>query len=183
MSAAEPRHALTVDEYRALPEDPLYRYELVRGWLVREPQPGEEHGWVTATLARYLGEAVDDEHPGRVLCESGFLLEQDPPTVRGPDVSFISARRAPSPVRDYPRMAPDLAVEVLSPSNRAGEMREKVGEYFAAGSRVVWIVDPRRRTVTVHASPDEATVLHASDQLTGGDVLPGFRRQVGTLFE
>jgi Uma2 family endonuclease len=182
MSAPEPRHRLTVDEYRALPDDPLYRDELVRGWLVREPRPGEEHGWVTAKLAHYLTQAVDEEHPGRVLTDSGFLLEQDPPTVRGPDVSFISARRAPAPVRGFPHMAPDLAVEVLSPGNRAREMREKVRDYFAAGCRVVWIVDPRGRTVTVYTSLHEATVLHATDELTGGDVLPRFRLSVATLF-
>ena len=163
MSATQPRHPLTVDEYRALPEDPLYRDELVRGCLVRELSPGEEHAWVVAKLAHYLMQAVDDEHPGRVLCDGGFLLAQNPPTVRGPDVSFISARRAPAPVRGYPQMAPDLAIEVLSPSNRAGEMREMIRDYFAAGSRMVWIVDSRRRTVTVHASPDEATVLHARE--------------------
>jgi Uma2 family endonuclease len=80
-------------------------------------------------------------------------------------------------------MAPNLAVEVLSPGNSAAAIREKIRDYFKAGSLMVWIVDPRRRTVTVHASPDEATVLHAGDELTGGDMLPAFRRKVATLFE
>src|SRR5688572_14405192 len=84
---------MTIEEYSQLPVDDRYRDELVRGYIVREPRPNTEHGWLAARLAHALIEIVEQHRAGIVVCESGFILEHEPPTVRGPDVAFISASR------------------------------------------------------------------------------------------
>jgi Uma2 family endonuclease len=173
---------LTIDEYRALPNDDRYRCELVRGYVVREPRPNNEHGFLVMKLGHYLLEFVEANRAGMVVCESGFVLEHSPPTVRGPDVAFIARARLLHPLAGYVEAAPDIAVEVLSPSNRARDMRAKVAEYFAAGARLVWVVDPRLRTVTVHTSARDWRVLSEDEELDGGAVLPGFRLELRRLF-
>ena len=108
-----------------------------------------------------------------------------PRQVRIPDVSFISWDRFPDgklPQTPIPAVAPDLAVEVLSEGNTEGEMRRKLHDYFAAGVRLVWYVDPRSRTAAVYTRPSNASVLGESDVLTGGDVLPGFELSLRELF-
>ena len=116
--------------------------------------------------------------------DTGHVLSRAEATVRGPDLSFVSAQRiAPGPLPlSLFEGAPDLAVEILSPSNREGEIRGKVADYLAAGGRLVWVVDPIRRRVTVHEPGKQATLLLASDVLDGGPVLPGFRLPLGELF-
>ena len=103
--------------------------------------------------------------------------------MRAPDVSFISAERIPPDdlPPDYPPVAPDLAIEVLSPSERPGTRREKVQDYFAAGARLVWEIDPPQRTITVYRSADDATTLAATDELSGAEVLLGFVCRVSEL--
>jgi len=183
MSANAERRLYTADDLLAMDEDE--RYELVRGELrVMEPEPGPAHGIVVTTLIVLLGAHVRERRLGVVFAPTAFQLARDPDTVRGPDVSFVRADRLP---RDgmgagYLELGPDLAVEVLSPSNKPGEMREKMDDYFTAGVRTVWIVDPRRRTVTVHAPGEAPRVLREGDALEGGDVVPGFRCAVAELF-
>lgn len=181
-AAADRRY--TIEEYLTLPDDEGWRDELVRGRLVREPIPGGEHGWIQVILASALHGHADAHGLGVVLVESGYVLAESPPTVRGPDVSFVSRERIPPEgvVRGHWRMAPDLAVEVVSPSNRLAEMQEKVLEYLDAGSRMVWVVDPRTRSITVYRSPAEIRLLRRGDTLDGGNVVPGFRLPVEELF-
>jgi Uma2 family endonuclease len=108
-----------------------------------------------------------------------------PGLVRIPEVSFISWDRFPNrrlPDEPIPDLAPDLAVEVLSPSNTREEMRRKLHDYFTAGSRLVWFVDPAARTVTVYTSPDQSMVLRPDQTLDGGPVLPGFSLPLSQLF-
>lgn len=143
---------LTLAEYQALPDDDGYRDELSRGYLIREPQPGAEHGHLVARLTHMLMTYVD-AHPGcgRAFTECGFLLQEDPVTLRGPDVAFVSAARIGAKhVGGFFRGAPDLAIEVLLPSNRPGEILQKVAEFLEAGTSVVWVVDPRSRSVVIH---------------------------------
>jgi len=129
---------LSVREFERLPEDPFWRYELVRGRVVREPPPGEQHGSIAAKLAHVLLEFVEPRGLGDVRVESGYVLSHDPDTVRGPDVSFVRRERLGShPTGIWPHVPPDLAVEVLSPSGRAGRVKEKVDDYRAAGCRLV----------------------------------------------
>jgi len=111
-----------------------------------------------------------------VLTEGGFLLSRNPDTVRGPDVSFVRADRfnAEEAGRGYFRGAPDLAIEILSPSNRPGETHAKVADYLAAGARLVWVIDPAQRIVSVYRSLLSPRRIAADGVLNGEDVLPGF---------
>ncbi len=162
----------------------LGRCELVRGELIMMSPAGFDHGRVvvaaTAPLIAYL-----KHNPIGVLvgAETGFHIEQDPDTVRAPDVAFVRADRVPAgATKGFFRGAPDLAVEVLSPDDRAGEVLDKVQEWLDAGCRAVWVVDPRTRTVTVYRSRNQIVVLKESDSLTGDDVLPGFSVPIAEIF-
>jgi Uma2 family endonuclease len=177
---------LTAEEFARLPNPPDgSKQELVKGQVVTMPSPGFRHGGVQGNVYFAL-RLYTQTHPiGRVRVESGIVTETDPATVRGPDVSFWSFERLPAdqnPV-GYPAVAADLCVEVLSPSNRRGEMNEKISEYFARDVRMVWIVDPEGRTVTVYRQPGEGRILWETATLAGEDVLPGFTCRVGEFFE
>jgi Uma2 family endonuclease len=166
--------SITADELLRLPNDGR-RYELVRGELRVNPPAGWRHGSVGARVAMLVGRYVDSKRLGLVLTESGYLLATGPDTVRGPDVSFIAqARVRAAGGAAYFEGAPDLAVEILSPSNRRRDVEEKIGEYFAAGGRMAWVVDPKQVHLTVHRPGDAPVTLDAEDTVDGGDVLPGF---------
>lgn len=167
---------MTADDLMTLPkQDALY--ELVRGNLVVMTPAGARHGMIGVRLIVRLGAHVDAHALGVVLGpDSGFVLARDPDTVRAPDVSFVRASRVPAGGMPdgYFDGAPDLAVEVVSPSDTVYEVEEKVAEYLAAGARQVWVVNPKRRTVAVHAH-GLVHVPGEQDFLEGGDVVPGFR--------
>lgn len=158
-------------------------YELVDGVLV-EKVMGLMESLVTAHIIQLLRTFVEAHDLGLVACPDGALRLM-PRLVRIPDVSFLSWHQLPN--RDYPStpipdLFPDLAVEVLSKGNTRGEMARKLKEYFLAGSRLVWIVDPATRTVRVHEAPDRFTTLTESDLLDGGNILPGFTLSLQELF-
>jgi Uma2 family endonuclease len=183
-SAPEGDRPLTIEEFERLPDDG-YRDELVRGWVVREPPPGAEHGGIGTELIRRLGNFVREHRLGRIVNDSGFILAETPPTVRAPDIAFIATERIPPtglPVRYFPG-SPDLAIEIVSPSNMPAAIQDKVDDYLAAGTRVVWVVEPRTRTITVYRPEHEVRILREDDELDGGEVLPGFRVVVGAIFE
>ncbi len=162
-------------------EDRLY--ELVDGVLV-EKVMGAKESLLACILIRLLGNYLDRSPLGVVLGEAG-MLRLGPRLVRIPDVSFISWDQMPSgefPSEPVPNLFPDLAVEVLSRSNTRGEMTLKVSEYFAAGSRLVWIIDPETRTAEVYTAPDECRRLKATQSLDGNEVLPGFKLPLKELF-
>lgn len=176
---------VTIEEFARMPEEDAYRVELVRGRLVREPRPAPLHGRVLSRLDRRLGAHVDEAGLGDVLVDVGFVLSDVEQTVRGPDLAFVSRDRLSDDAYDeqgFWRFPPDLAVEVVSPSNSASEIQQKVLEYLDAGTRLVWVVYPRGRRVTVHHPGGEARVLGADDELDGADVVPGFRVRVSELF-
>lgn len=179
------RSGLTWKQFQRLPPEPASRLELAGGNLVREPRPAPLHARVVSTLVWLVEGSIRESGAGVVLVDAGFLLSREPDTVRGPDISFVSAERIPTDGYGHSgfwEMAPDLAIEVLSPGNRASEMQEKVLDYLAAGSRQVWVVDPRLRSVTVHTPGGEARLLMGRAALEGGDVLPGFRVELEELF-
>src|SRR5574340_858459 len=158
-------------------------YELVEGVLV-EKTVGTFESYLAAILTRLLGNYVADNNLGIVLGADG-MVRLAPGLVRIPDVSFISWQRLPG--RKVPRdpiadLAPDLAIEVLSRYNTRQEMDRKLADYFAAGVRQVWYVDPAAREVRVYVAADRLTVLGESHAIDGGDVLPGFRLELGQLF-
>ena len=112
---------------------------------------------------------------GRVLPEVGFKLTSDPDTVRGPDIAFISSGRLPDPEpAGFADFAPDLAVEVMSPGDRPGEVLAKVADWLSAGTRMVWVLDPARRVARVYREDGTERILTAAESLDGEDVLPGF---------
>ena len=159
------------------------RCELVRGELRMMIPPGFEHGRIAINLTAPIANHVKSCGLGTVVAaETGFLLSHDPDTVRAPDIAFVRASRPSGPRRGYYPGAPDLAVEVLSPDDRPGYVREKVAEWLQAGALAVWVVDPRDRTVTVH-EPDRApSVFAEAEVLNGGDLLPGFELAVRDVF-
>ena len=162
-------------------EDRLY--ELIDGVLV-EKIMGAKESFIASILIHKLWIFLDGKELGAVLGEAG-MLQLRPRLVRIPDVSFISWDQIPDgefPSEPVPNLYPDLAVEVLSRSNTAGEMTLKVSEYFEAGSRLVWIIDPETQTAEVYSAPDECRRLKASQSLDGGEVLPGFKLPLKELF-
>lgn len=176
-------HLVTADEFFRMPEPPDgSRQELVRGEIVTIPRPGGLHGVCCSKANRKIGNFVDEHRLGTVTAnDTGFVIARSPDTVRGADVAFWSAERLSEVPVGYIDTPPDLAVEVLSPSNASKRIREKLGEYFTHGVRMVWVVAPEDRTVTVYRSRDEGRVLHENATLTGDDVLPGFRCRVAEL--
>jgi Uma2 family endonuclease len=154
--------------------------------LLAEPLPGSRHGSVTAAVAGILREHVKKHRLGVVFAgDSGFVLARKPDTVRGPDVAFVSRERFERNADNLRAFsgAPDLAVEVLSPSNTPAAMHAKVADFLAAGTRCVWVVDPESQTVTVYTSLLGPYRLGEAETLNGGDVVPGFRVRVGEIFE
>lgn len=162
---------------------PNKRTELVRGALIVREPAGYEHGVVAARLAIRLGGHVEAHRLGVVLAaETGFTLFRAPDTVRAPDVAFISTARLPRDrVRGFAELAPDLVVEVLSPGDSAGEVAEKIDDWLSAGSRLVWIVDPARRSARVHRANGAVLPLTEADAFDGEDVVPGFRCALSDL--
>lgn len=180
----ESEKLLSLEEFEDLPEEDAHRPELVRGRLIREPRPGARHGLLMARLGARLQRHVEQTHLGVVCLDFGVVLPTEPPTVRGPDIGFIAGDRLPPegvPSGFLP-MAPDLAAEIVSPSNTASEIQEKVLEYLDAGTRLVWVIDPQARVVNTYRSRREVRVLGPQDELEGGDVLPGFRLPLEDLF-
>ncbi len=180
MSSATP--LVTVEELERQPLD--YRYELVRGRIIRVSPVGWQHGRVVAQLLFLLKQHLVLEPVGQVVTEVGFTLASQPDTLRGPDVAFVRRERFPASVeRGFFRGHPDVAIEVRSPDERPSEMREKVAEYLSAGVSAVVVVEPDDRTVTCHRPGAETVALRADDALDLGDVIPGFACRVSEIFE
>jgi Uma2 family endonuclease len=155
---------------------PGKQVELVRGWLIVKEPPGYLHGDVTARLAFELMQYTRPQDLGQVLVgDPGFKLATSPDTVRGPDIAFVQRSRVPDPPpRAFADFAPDLAVEVLSPHDRPGEVLAKVGDWLEAGVRLVWVIDPERRVARIYRQDGTESLLGPADALNGEDVLPGF---------
>lgn len=175
---------LTAEDLWRRPNDHM-RHELVRGELRTMAPAGGEHGYIGMQLSVQLANYVRQHKLGVVLCaETGFVLTHNPDTVRAPDAAFISQTRIPItgiPQKFWPG-APDLAVEVVSPSDKLREIEEKVDDWLAAGTALVWVINPKRRRVTVYRPPRSVTILTADEELDGQEVVPGFRCRVGDLF-
>ena len=157
--------------------------ELVRGVMVVREPPGCRHGDIAVNLTVLLGHFVRTHKLGRVWSETGFVLFTNPDTVRGPDVSFVRQERVPDPLPlGFARFAPDLAVEVLSPDDRPGEVLQKVADYLRAGTRLVWVIDPDRRQARVHRADGTIAIISEVGALDGEEVLPGFACQLHDVF-
>ena len=175
---------MTAEELLSMPDDG-FRYELVEGELRRMSPAGHHHGRIGMVLALALGQYVRDKKIGSTyLAETGFKLKTNPDTVRAPDVSFIRQERVEQigNTEGFWPGAPDLAVEVNSPKDTVNEVEEKVQEWLSAGTRLVWVVSPKLRVVTVYRSLTDIVTLTEKDTLNGGEVVPGFQFPVADLF-
>ena len=175
---------------RITPEDLIVMpnevdYELVNGELV-ERIMGAESSWIASNLTWLFGNIYGRKRPGHFFTtDCGYqCFPDDPDRVRRPDVSFVRKGRFPGErvPRGYIRIAPDLAVEVMSPNDLASEISVKVEEYLEAGVPLVWVISPDAETVIIHRVDGSVTKLHLEDELNGEDVLPEFRCQVSELF-
>lgn len=185
---AEPARAfemMTVDEFldASLPEG---KSELVRGEVRMTPPPGAAHGRAATNLVILLGMYVRQHSIGMVFGDSvGYKLSQFPHTVRVPDASFVRGDRLPPDLLGTRlfEFAPDLAIEVLSPSERASELEEKLHDYTIAGTALIWVADPVRRTMMVVSADAPVRWLSEGDTLEGGTAIPGFSCPLGEVFE
>ena len=175
---------VTADQLLTMPEAGE-RVELVAGILRPMTPASGAHGLISAQLLAALAQHVFTERLGGLFTEqTGFILRRDPDTVRCPDVAFVRADRLPPEGvgRGYLALAPDLATQVLSPTDAASDVNAKVEEYLECGVRLVWVLDPATRTVTVHDPSGALRRLREGDVLDGGSVVPGFRCPVDALF-
>lgn len=161
-------------------------YELVRGEVVRVPPPRPRHGRTCLTVGYVLESFGRRTGLGYAIGnDAAVVTERGPDTVRGADISFYSEARWPrAQVGDgLPPVVPDLVVEVVSPSDRPGEIRRKIDDYLNAGVRMVWVVDPAMRTVLIYRPDAPApALLGEADVIEGPAELPGFRRPVAEFF-
>lgn len=162
------------------------RYDLIRGEIIYMPPAGGDHGEYGNNIGGFVWMYVRQHRLGKTFnSETGFLLSRDPDTVLVPDSAFVSTERLPAKAdrRGFMPVAPDLAVEVVSPSDRDARVTQKAITYLEAGTRFVWVVYPDLQIVKVYTPDLNARILRADDILDGGDVLPGFELQVAEIFE
>ena len=174
---------VTAEELERFPSDDN-RYELVAGHLVPMTPVSFAHGRTVIQFGSLLHEYIRKRKLGVVVTEVGFILATDPDTVRAPDLAFLRQERIPAPdPRGFWPGAPDLAVEVLSPDDRPGEIRSKVDDYFARGVPAVVVIDPDLKSVELHRPSRAMLRLADDDTLDLDDVLPGFYCRVVELFQ
>ena len=174
---------MTAEELLELPDDG-YRHELINGELERMPPPGFPHGRIAMRLMAPLANFVWDHDLGEVYDYCGFQLTVGPDTVLGPDLAFVSKQRLREPAEDkgYWPGPPDIAGEVLSPSDRPSRVSKRISLWFDYGVKQLWIVNQKNRTVTVYRSPSDATTFSGSDYLEAQDLLPGFKLSLDRIF-
>ena len=174
---------VTAEEFARIPNDD-YHYELVEGRVVRVIPPGSRHAVLATRIAVLLSQHTEAHSLGAVMTPAGFELARNPDTVREPDVAFVHSRRIPEtgvPDGFWPG-PPDLAVEIRSPGDRPSEISAKISDYLARGVRLVWVVDPKAKTVTTHVPQSPAVTLGMDDVLDAGDIVPGFACPVRRIF-
>jgi Uma2 family endonuclease len=177
--------SISAEQLLRLPDDGKI-YELVEGDLRMMSPAGGRHGRVAARLLRKLGNFVEDQQLGDTFAaETGFLLARDPDTVRCPDVAFVSKERLDEAgdVVGYWPGAPDLAIEVVSPTDSYSQVEEKTLAWLDAGCRLVLVVDPQTKTVTVYRRADSVRILDSAASVDGGNVVPGWSLPVAEIFD
>ncbi|WP_406698619.1 Uma2 family endonuclease [Singulisphaera sp. Ch08] len=175
----------TPDVAPTIPVDGDSLYEVVDGQVVEKATIGAYPTWLASLLAQAMGGFTTEHKRGRVVVEMLFRLGKD--LQRRPDVAFVSHDRWPHG-RQVPHEAawdvvPDLAIEIVSPTNTADEIMTKVDGYFLAGVQRVWVVYPKARAVYLYESPNQVEILRVGDTLDGAPLLPGFHMPLAALFE
>lgn len=174
--------SVTAEQLLTMPSDG-FRYALVKGELRKMSPSGFDHGVIIGNITGPLQTFVNLHRLG-VVCgaETGFLLARQPDTVLAPDVAFVKSERIAERTQSFWAGAPDLVVEVVSPHDAYVEVEEKVAAWLSFGALLVWLVNSKRRTVTVHRTGQAPRTITISDTLDGEDVIPGFRLAVSTIF-
>jgi Uma2 family endonuclease len=175
---------ITAEEFLQMPDNDM-KLELVKGEVIESMPPGGEHGVVAAEVFAQLRMWMKKGYGGCAGIESGVILARHPDTVRGPDVYYFSQERIPETgiPKAFWQIAPDLAVEVVSPYDTVKELGDKVRDYLDAGTPIVWVVYPERKEVVVYTQGGTVRVYQTGDVLEGfKEVLPGFRCPVAELF-
>lgn len=175
-----PTPLITADDLLEIPDSD--RYELVRGEIITMSPTNVEHAFLESEVGRLLANFVSNHKLGWVFVgEVGIFTERNPDTVRGADVSYISRERAPQrPRKGFLQIAPELVVEVVSPTDLWTNLNEKIEEYFALGVNWVWVVEPKRKAVRVYHGPTAVTIT--TDTLHGEGILDGFVLSIPDLF-
>ncbi|AFY62194.1 Uma2 family endonuclease [Synechococcus sp. PCC 6312] len=184
MTVALESKTWTDAEFMDLPSDG-HRYELVNGEVVDMGNSGMEHGYFASILLAELTIFVRKNKLG-AICDSSTAFTLKNGNKRSPDIGFIGRERLRGlsrPLRGFFEGAPDLVVEILSPGNTVEEMHQKIVEYFANGTRLLWKVDPSERSILVYHSSEPDQLLGMGDSLDGEDIVPGFSMAVNELFE
>lgn len=162
-------------------------YEVVDGRIVEEPPLSAHETWIASTLDQSMGHHARSNRSGRVAAEMLFIIDPARNLRRRPDVAFVSKERwaleNPVPRENAWDVVPDLAVEITSPTDMIDDLMDKLEEYFRAGVQLTWVVYPKHRKVYVYDSPISVRILQVGDELDGGEMLPGFRIGLATLFE
>ncbi|NJO05332.1 MAG: Uma2 family endonuclease [Chloroflexaceae bacterium] len=176
-------HLITADELLQMPDDGIRR-ELVRGEVIETMPPNYEHGLIALRLGSLLLAWIAQGAGGEAGVETGFRLARNPDTVRGPDVFYIRPERGPQhrAAPGFPDLAPDLAVEIVSPTETAEEVQAKVTDYLTAGARLVWVIYPRQQQVVAHTPDGVGRTFRTTDTLAQPALLPGFACPVAALF-
>lgn len=183
MAVSAPKKTHTIDDLWDLSHREDKHLELVEGELVELAPASDEHGYVTSQIAFLVTQFVREHGLGYTFAaETGFVLREEPATVRAPDLAYVSRERAPqSWSRQFARFVPDLVAEVVSPADIYSEVMRKVEDWLNAGVKLVWVIDPATRRVRVHRL-GQMRILGEEDVLTGEDVLPGFECKVSEIF-
>ena len=161
-----------------------FRYELIKGELRPMSPSGGPHGDATSRITFYVNSLVYGQERGLTFtAETGFFVARDPDTVMAPDFAFVTEERLPETLPEgYVSVVPDLAVETRSPNDTAKEVAVKVEDWLAAGVQIVWVIEPRKQTITSHRRGRQPLVFGTGDTLDGEDILPGLSVPLRMIF-
>jgi Uma2 family endonuclease len=178
-------HLVTADELFLMP-DTKRGCELVRGKITKYMPAGNLHGVIALKIGRVIGNFVEENNLGVVVAaaETGFIISRNPDTVRAPDAAFIGNEKLAKHgiTEKFFPVAPDLAVEVVSPSDKKRDIEEKIKDYLTAGVPIVWIIYPQNRVAAVYRQSNIVSILREDDELDGENILPNFRLSLSKIF-
>ncbi|MBP1467475.1 Uma2 family endonuclease [Candidatus Chloroploca sp. M-50] len=177
------RHTWTSGDLLGVSHDDRYQYELIRGELRRMSPASHRHGRLEVRLIVAIGKYLEAHPLGEVFSgDTGFVLEDAPLTIRAPDVAFVAAERIPADAPAFLPLAPDLVIEIISPSETARSIAEKVSDYLRTGTRLLWLVYPEQQEVQAYAPDQPFHIYRSTDALDGRGILPGFHYLLRDLF-
>ncbi|MCX7044731.1 MAG: Uma2 family endonuclease [Candidatus Sumerlaeota bacterium] len=182
-AATKTRRLMTADSFWQISSQENFYGELVDGEVIDMTPPGQEHGYVACNICELVGAFVKKNKLGKLFNEYGYVLFRDPDTVRAPDISFIRAEKLTAGLTPrFSEIPPDLAIEVVSPSDSHHGILVKIKAYLKAGVEEVWIVNPSLRSIEIFRTIHESSILEENDFLET-PLMPGLRLAVKDIFE